>query len=178
MVTPWPQASYLQKINGRGRSHVRLRGGAALPAVELVAGLVRRGESQQPQDAAHTSAAGNRSRSNQTDLPLCLPAFALAIICQACSWQRSRHTIGADWNINKQRKPVQKIFHRRATSASKRENNSQGAQVKQPRIFADHVTDATRSHKLHWYSLLNAPESAIRRSLLSSRSTEKNKKKQ
>lgn len=81
MVTPWPQASYLQKINGRGRSHVRLRGGVALPAVELVAGFVRRGESQQPQDAAHTSAAGNRSRSNQTDLPLCLPAFALAAAC-------------------------------------------------------------------------------------------------
>lgn len=78
MVTPWPQASYLQKINGRGRSHVRLRGGTALPAVELVAGLVRRGESQQPQDAAHTSAGGNGSRSNQTDLPLCLPVFALA----------------------------------------------------------------------------------------------------
>lgn len=81
MATPWPQASYLQKINGRGRSHVRLRGGAALPAVELVAGLVRRGESQQPQDTAHMSAAGNRSRSNQTDLPLCLPAFAFAAAC-------------------------------------------------------------------------------------------------
>lgn len=60
---------------------MRLRGGVALPAVELVAGLVRRGESQQTQDAAHTSAAGNRSRSNQTDLPLCLPAFALAAAC-------------------------------------------------------------------------------------------------
>lgn len=98
-------------------------------------------------------------------------------VCQACSWQRSRHTIGADWNINKQRKPVQKMFHRRAAGASKRENNGQGAQVKQPRIFADHVTDAARSHKLHWNSLLNSPESVIRRSLLSSRSTENKKQK-
>lgn len=63
---------------------MRLRGGAALPAVELVAGLVRRGESQQPQDG-HTSAGGNGSLSNQTDLPLCLPVFALAGESAACS---------------------------------------------------------------------------------------------
>lgn len=94
MVTLWPQASYLPKINGRGSSHVHLRGGTALLAVELVAGLVRRGESQRPQDAGHSSAGGNGSHSNQTDLSLCLPAFALVAERTACS-ARARPVVGS-----------------------------------------------------------------------------------
>lgn len=80
MVTPWPQASYLQKINSRGRSHVRLGGGAALPTAALVAELVRGGESQrEPARASERrSAGGNRSRSNQTDLTLLFTCICMS----------------------------------------------------------------------------------------------------
>lgn len=40
MVTPWPQASYLQKINGGGRGHVCLWRFGGLPSIELVAALL------------------------------------------------------------------------------------------------------------------------------------------
>lgn len=76
-------------------------------------------------------------RSSTLSPCICISGEArcMQYACQACSWQRSRHTIGADWNINKQRRPVQKMFHQRATSASKRENNGPGAQVEQPGLI-------------------------------------------
>lgn len=111
MVTPWPQASYLQKTNGHGRSHMRLRGGAALPAVVLVAGIVRRGESAsnlRTQRARSKREPLKSDRSPPLSSRICIRTGArcMQYACQACSWQRSRHTIGANRNINKQRKPV------------------------------------------------------------------------
>lgn len=57
-LPPWPRASYLQKINGRGRGHVHLRGPAVLPTIERVAVLL---------GDLRASSLGPRLEANRSD---------------------------------------------------------------------------------------------------------------
>lgn len=90
MVTPWPQASYLQKINGWGRSHVCLRRFAVLPTIELVVLLL---------EDLRVCAASVDSR---WDLPCRRALPSISVL----SDQVGRHWQINNWKTNETRIPI------------------------------------------------------------------------